>query len=368
MTIQSRPYQHRIHASLLSFAIDGGRSALVESPTGSGKTFIALRAAKAIADSYHCPTRVVWATLHDYLRQQAISENERLGVGLNNLQPMSVFASAFKPFAGKTILVLDEAHHAAANTCMGMLEALQPDFYIGLSATPKRGDRCDLPFQMTVREASYDHLIENGWLASYDHFAYSGKHTPENVARVFLSRDWGSSVLYFQTGDEARECHHLLRQAGRRVSLLTGADDDAHKERTIARLISGEDEAVINMKMLTEGFDCPSLQTVFIRDSASPLVTTQMGGRVLRPFGTVIKNVVQSAVTKCPFVRTATPRRKLCEEVTGEWVELLDRREQVAALLAEHAQRRGARIAARADKIKKVNGRGRNFFLKEGDV
>jgi hypothetical protein len=53
--------------------------------------------------------------------------------------------------------------------------------------------------------------------------------------------------------------------------------------------------------------NCPSLQTVFCRDSGKG-VTMQMCGRAFRKWpGIKIKNVVQSKNTKWPFVKTADP-------------------------------------------------------------
>ena len=64
---------------------------------------------------------------------------------------------------------------------------------------------------------------------------------------------------------------------------------------------------MINMLILSEGFDCPSLQTVFCRPSGR-LCTVQMGGRVFRKFPDLaFKQVVQCAQTRHPFPRTATP-------------------------------------------------------------
>ena len=64
---------------------------------------------------------------------------------------------------------------------------------------------------------------------------------------------------------------------------------------------------MINMLILSEGFDCPSLRTVFCRPSGR-LCTMQMAGRALRLHPDVpVKQVVQCAATRHPFPRTAPP-------------------------------------------------------------
>src|SRR5262249_22135611 len=67
----------------------------------------------------------------------------------------------------------------------------------------------------------------------------------------------------------------------------------------------GAYDVLINCVVLTEGFDCPELQTVFCRPSCKG-VTVQMCGRVLRKHpGLPFKQVVQCRKTRWPFVRTA---------------------------------------------------------------
>jgi superfamily II DNA or RNA helicase len=57
--------------------------------------------------------------------------------------------------------------------------------------------------------------------------------------------------------------------------------------------------------VLSEGFDCPELKTVFCRPSGKG-VTIQMGGRVLRKHPELsFKQIVQCQKTRWPFLRTA---------------------------------------------------------------
>ena len=89
-----------------------------------------------------------------------------------------------------------------------------------------------------------------------------------------------------------------------RAELVTAKTD---RERQIADLAAGRVDVLVNMLILAEGFDCPSLRTVFCRPSGK-LCTIQMCGRVLRKHpGLAFKQVVQCEQTRHPFPRTATP-------------------------------------------------------------
>jgi superfamily II DNA or RNA helicase len=92
-------------------------------------------------------------------------------------------------------------------------------------------------------------------------------------------------------------------------------------EDSIKRFDAGVIPCLINCMVLTEGFDCPSLKTAWVRDSSKG-PTMQMGGRTFRiheqlPF----KQIVQSKQTKWPFIRTAMPAQQYLW-VSDEWRSL----------------------------------------------
>jgi len=87
-------------------------------------------------------------------------------------------------------------------------------------------------------------------------------------------------------------------------------DGDSNRELQIDAYLAGESDKLINCMVLTEGFDDPSLQTAWVRDSVRG-PTMQMAGRVFRQFPALAaKNVVQSRLTKHPMMKTAMP----CEQ------------------------------------------------------
>ncbi len=108
----------------------------------------------------------------------------------------------------------------------------------------------------------------------------------------------------------------------------------SHRERQIADFSAGRVGVIINMMVLSEGFDCPSLQTVFCRPSGR-LCTVQMGGRAFRKHPELaFKQIVQCAQTRHPFPRTATPvEQYLWSEADGGWRSLKVNR-QIDAMTA----------------------------------
>jgi superfamily II DNA or RNA helicase len=94
----------------------------------------------------------------------------------------------------------------------------------------------------------------------------------------------------------------LLTAGGARAEVVTAR---TNREQQIADFAVGRIDVLVNMAILTEGFDCPSLATVFCRPSGRAC-TIQMGGRVFRKHQPLpFKQVVQCRRTRHPFVRTA---------------------------------------------------------------
>ena len=113
---------------------------------------------------------------------------------------------------------------------------------------------------------------------------------------------WGRSIFYFHTLEQCFTANALLKRAGVRSDVVTASSD---RDGQLAAFRAGNLDVLSNCMVLSEGFDCPELQTVFCRPSCKGL-TIQMCGRVLRKHSAVpVKQIVQCARTRWPFVRTA---------------------------------------------------------------
>lgn len=195
-----------------------------------------------------------------------------------------------------------------------MHNLVRPDYILGLSATPFRTDRVKLCFDKVIKDAGIHQLIQDGYLSKFHHYTIHDWN-PETVAATYLREPerWGKSLFYFQ---DLTKCFHLesiLKQHGVKCDVVTG---DTDVERQLAEFRAGEIPALINCMKLTEGFDDPSLQTAFVRDSSKG-PTMQMAGRVFRRFNgnahfkpLEFKQVVQSKQTHWPIIRTAMPAQQ----------------------------------------------------------
>jgi ATP-dependent helicase IRC3 len=240
----------------------------------------------------------------------------------------------------KLFVVFDEAHHAPAPSYRKLLEALRrshPElFLLGLTATPTYSDERrqgwlkNLFPQDVLATVSRTTLIAAGILAkphfedartgitvsfdepSYQRWTASYGDLPEElvtmlaenqqrndfIVETYLSgrERYGKTLIF---ADRWYQCDWLregLRKRGVRADVVyshvdakgrtaearnrRAKDDNA---RVLERFRGSDLEVLVNVRMLTEGTDVPSVQTVFLtRQTTSAILLTQMIGRALR--------------------------------------------------------------------------------------
>jgi superfamily II DNA or RNA helicase len=316
---EARPYQQRVVQLVYdNFVKIGVNSQLVNSPTGSGKTVMGLAAARWLQDEYNIG--IGWAAMRRNLLSQVAAANHTLGMGVQSLTTISMFDKdpPKTDIDGRPIrmLIVDEAQHDAASSMANLHNIIQPEWVLGLSATPFRTDRLKLCFEKVIRDAGIHQLIQQGYLANYRQYVIPNWN-PQAVAERYLAEPerWGKSAFYWLNREQMMECYHRLRIAGVRVKYVTGDQPEKEREDILERFDKteygdgNEDgiDAIVNMFILTEGWDCTSLKTVWVRDSQRG-PTIQMAGRVFRQYPAYQhKQIIQSKNTRWPMPRTATP-------------------------------------------------------------
>ena len=332
--VDPRPYQSRIVQTAVDMftgqhrnrngQVDEVKSVMVESPTGSGKTVMALltdRCIQAIDTDLH----LCWVEMRRNLLSQADRENREKMIGVSNISFVSMFDKNpgvildAKRDGRKILMIVDEAHHDAASSCAHLHNILDPDFVLGLTATPFRTDQMKLCFNKVIKDAGIHRLISDGYLSKFDHYMLE-RWTPDTVAKKYLAETdkWGKSVFYFKNLDLCYELQRLLASSGVGSEVVTGESD---WEKQLEDFSAGRVNCLINCAKLTEGFDEPSIKTVWVRDSGRGC-TMQMAGRALRKLaGSPVKIIVQSKGTRHPFIKTAMPVAQYVES-DGAWASL----------------------------------------------
>jgi len=371
--VEARPYQRTIVGkSTDCFGgryVDGrgiteepSRSVMVESATGSGKTVMGHLVAKVM--QREIPDLAVgWVAMRRNLLSQAADENRDLSLGVENVHYTSMFDSNPEGLlahrrAGKPILmVIDEAQHDAATSMTHLYNVLKPDYILGLTATPFRTDKMKLCFDKVIKDAGIHQLIQDGYLSQFHHYSIT-EWTPKAVCDFYCADPckWGKSIFYWLTRAQCHEFIQLMmarkdeviaklragrpdlpmqggvlggkREADNFVEFVVGGQNKITEDQ-LALFRSGDIPCLVNMMMLTEGFNDPTLESAWVRDSGKG-PTMQMAGRSFRMHPAFkdggddrfkFKRVVQSRNTKWPILKTAMAAEQYLWQ-SGGWKSL----------------------------------------------
>ncbi len=269
------------------------------SPTGSGKTRMGLELVLVALRG----GSVLWLAHREELVDQAarvLSDGLGVTVGIIKagrapdpyaaVQVASVqtlVARGLKPKC--RVVVLDEAHHYAAEDWGALAKSYESSAVFGLTATPERSDGRPLGdlFQSMVVAANYPDLIEQGHLVPCKTISPSGllDGLAQDPVDTYVKYGEGQKgFLFTGTIDLAEEYAARFRELGiesQGIHIRTHPDD---RRAYLAAFKRGELRIITNVFTMTEGIDVPDA-TVCILARTFGHVTPflQSCGRVLRP-------------------------------------------------------------------------------------
>ena len=287
------------------------RSVLFIDPTGMGKTVLG---GAMVRGAVERGKRVAWYAHTRELVTQAAKSIERFGVkvgfaGLCPDAPCQVTsvqtALARRMLPPADLVFLDEAHHYAAEEWRRVPDAYRQmgARFVGLTATPERADGLglgmgDAPlFDALVTVCQVADLVElwredptRGLVpCEGDDIIQPSrpvrKLAQEPVAAYLAHAPGRSAVVFAPHVKAAQSFAEGFARAGIEVGVVHGGMGKDERDTTLARFASGQLRVVVNVMVLTEGWDAPIADTcILARKVGSRSLYLQMVGRVLRPF------------------------------------------------------------------------------------
>lgn len=316
-----RQYQARAVEELRARLGLGLRRLLLVAPTGSGKTVMA---GEVISRALARGGRVTFLAHRRELVEQCSARLRGIGVAHGVVMPGHgyglsdrVLVASIQTLARRTdvppptVWIVDEAHHAAADSYRAILARAPSAPVVGLTATPWRTDGRGLGelFEDVVVAARVADLTADGWLVPARGFAFlspqmarvrvrAGEYAADEMAEAsdrphivgdvverWLDRAGGVRTVAFATS--VRHSQHIaerFRARGVAAEHLDGEMPTPERAAVLARLASGETRVVSNCAVLTEGWDLPAVECcILARPTLSAGLYLQMVGRVLRP-------------------------------------------------------------------------------------
>ena len=326
-----RPYQAAAVQNLRSSLAGGVVRQMLCSPTGSGKTEIAMALVKgAIAKrkrvAFLCNrVHLVEQTSRRFLRsgiKHGIIQGANTTRTYENVLVASIQTVARRGLPGVDLLIIDEAHTVAGSKDYRNVIAMAKGVpVIGLSATPyakglgKHYDELGgALFEQMIVAATIPELIADGFLVDCDVYAPSepdmtgikqsrnafgemdysdadiGRATdkPELVGDIvmhWLKLAKGTPTVCFASN--IAHSKHIVEQflaAGVAAEHIDCYTDEDERKAILKRIETGETLIISNVGILCEGWDFPACRTLILaRPTRSLIRYIQMAGRVLRP-------------------------------------------------------------------------------------
>lgn len=329
-TREAAPFEFFFRGELRSFQAMAAERALcrrfgvLQMPTGSGKTVLALN----LVAARNQPACVVVHTrelLYQW-RDRAMEflgldhrEVGLLGDGFRELgRPFTVavinslYREAEEVAKRTGFLIVDECHRVPARTFTHAVRRFDSKFMLGLSATPYRRDGLTRLIHLyvgrTVHAVAPEEVRKTGGFPKarvvcrktvfdYDYAADYAAMLSALVsdaernrmiagdAASFARKGEGTALVVSDRKAHCRELALQLEARGLSVCLLTGDLPPDERERAVRRVLAGDlDVLVATLQLIGEGFDCKELSALFL---ATPIAFSgrllQAAGRVLRP-------------------------------------------------------------------------------------
>ena len=239
------------------------------------------------------------------------------------------------------LVVIDEAHHATAGTyrrCIDWYRQNPRCKVLGVTATPDRADEAALGqvFESVAYEYGVLDAINNGWLVPIEQqmvtvgsLDFSGIRTTAgdlnqgDLAEVMeTERNLQGiaaptveicgdrrAIIFATTVEQAERLAEILnRYKPDKAAWLCGKTDKEDRRRMLADFKAGRLQFVVNVGVLTEGFDDAGVQVVVMaRPTKSRALYAQMAGRGTRPAEEVagLLGDLPTAQERCAMIRSS---------------------------------------------------------------
>lgn len=300
--ITLRPYQADA-IERVGIAMRVEKRVVLVVPTGGGKTVTAGEIVRRAALKMR---RTLWLAHRAELVDQAAATLSRQGLMVGAISAsassppnpyalvqvatvQTLLARNMRPRAD--LIVADEAHHYVADEWVTLLRDYPDAFVIGLTATPERSDGRGLGelFGNLVVGTSVRDLVELGALVPCEvlrprNYLKSGEIAQHPVDAHAQHAGDRPTIVFARSVELADEYTDQFKMRGVAAACIHGEMPWGERSLYLDAFRRGSIRVLVNVFVLTEGFDAPETSCVILARGCSTAGTyLQMVGRALRP-------------------------------------------------------------------------------------
>ena len=322
--MELRPYQAEAKAAVFEQWDKGTLKTLLVLPTGCGKTIVF---AKVAEDCVRQGYRVLILAHRGELLEQAadkIKKSTNLGCATEKAE-QTCLGSWFRITVGSVqsmqrekrlsqfsenyfnVIIIDEAHHCISDGYQKVLQHFPSAKVLGVTATPDRGDMRNLGefFESLAYEYTLPKAIREGYLSPIKAMTIplqldlsgvsiqSGDFKAGDIATALdpylhqiademmkYCRD-RKTVVFLPLVKTSQKFKEILNEQGFKAAEVNGESKD--RTEVLKAFDKGEYNVLCNSMLLTEGWDCPSVDCVIVlRPTKVRSLYSQMVGRGTR--------------------------------------------------------------------------------------
>lgn len=322
--MELRPYQAEAKAAVFEQWDKGTLKTLLVLPTGCGKTIVF---AKVAEDCVRQGYRVLILAHRGELLEQAadkIKKSTNLGCATEKAE-QTCLGSWFRITVGSVqsmqrekrlsqfsedyfnVIIIDEAHHCISDGYQKVLQHFPSAKVLGVTATPDRGDMRNLGefFESLAYEYTLPKAIREGYLSPIKAMTIplqldlsgvsiqSGDFKAGDIATALdpylhqiademmkYCRD-RKTIVFLPLVKTSQKFKEILNEKGFKAAEVNGESKD--RAEVLETFDKGEYNVLCNSMLLTEGWDCPSVDCVIVlRPTKVRSLYSQMVGRGTR--------------------------------------------------------------------------------------
>ena len=322
--MELRPYQQEAEKAVFAEWKKGNKRTLLVLPTGTGKTIVFAKITERCVKNGE---RVLILAHRAELLEQAVDKIKKV-TGLRcavEKAEESCIGSWYRIVVGSVqtmmrqkrlnqfdtdyfdTIIIDEAHHCISDSYQKVIDYFSESKLLGVTATPDRGDMKNLGkvFESMAYEYSLSSAIKEGFLSPIKAQTIPLKLDLTEVgtqAGDFKTSDLGTALepYLYQIADEMKKyCDgrktvvflplvktsqkfcNILNENGFKAAEINGNSDN--RSEILNDFNSGKYNVICNSMLLTEGWDCPSVDCVVVlRPTKVRSLYCQMVGRGTR--------------------------------------------------------------------------------------
>lgn len=308
---------------------DNKHKALLISATGTGKTYLSAFAVKKAK-----PKRLLFLAHREQILKQACKTFAKIIPDIQYGILSANHKDFHKPYLFATInmlskeenltqfapthfdyIIIDETHRVGASSYLKILNYLQPQFLLGMTATPERTDGFDI-YQLFDHNIAYEirlnQAMQENLLCPFHYFGitditvddqeindnstFNDLTTDARVTHIInQSQYYGFSgerlrgLIFCSHIEEAQILSQKFNERGFHTIALSGKDSQETRTNAIHKLEQKERSTgldyIFTVDIMNEGIDIPAInQIIMLRPTKSAIIFVQQLGRGLRKY------------------------------------------------------------------------------------